>query len=113
MFPYAFRHTFCQRYADAGVPLHVLQSLMDHKSANTTSAYYQVSKKMKRAAVDTLRLHAINRHGGAAPMGSAGAAPARSASNAPDARHTDPTRHICLPSRTRSAVSRRIWRWPV
>jgi integrase len=40
IFPYAFRHTFCQRYADAGIALHVLQSLMDHRSANTTAAYY-------------------------------------------------------------------------
>ncbi|MBC9731466.1 tyrosine-type recombinase/integrase, partial [Streptomyces sp. TRM68367] len=38
IFPYAFRHTFCQRYADAGVPLHVLQALMDHRSADTTAA---------------------------------------------------------------------------
>lgn len=53
IFPYAFRHTFCQRYADAGVPLHVLQALMDHRSADTTAAYYQVSNKMKREAVDT------------------------------------------------------------
>jgi integrase len=78
IFPYAFRHTFCQRYADAGVPLHVLQSLMDHRSANTTSAYYQVSKKMKREAVDTLRVHAMDRHGGSAPMASAVAYEVRS-----------------------------------
>lgn len=78
IFPYAFRHTFCQRYADAGVQLHVLQSLMDHKSANTTSAYYQVSKKMKREAVDTLRVHTIDRHGGSAPMASAVAYEVRS-----------------------------------
>lgn len=78
IFPYAFRHTFCQRYADAGVQLHVLQSLMDHKSADTTSAYYQVSKKMKREAVDTLRIHAIDRNGGSAPMASAAAYEIRS-----------------------------------
>jgi integrase len=71
IFPYAFRHTFCQRYADAGVQLHVLQSLMDHRSADTTSAYYTVSKKMKREAVDTLRVNAVDRHGNPAPMASA------------------------------------------
>jgi integrase len=78
IFPYAFRHTFCQRYADAGVQLHVLQSLMDHKSADTTSAYYQVSKKMKREAVDTLRVHTVDRRGDPAPMASAAAYEVRS-----------------------------------
>ncbi|WP_210435090.1 hypothetical protein [Saccharopolyspora sp. ASAGF58] len=58
--------------------LHVLQSLMDHKSANTTSSYYQVSKKMKRAAVDTLRVHATDRHGSSAPRASAAAYEVRS-----------------------------------
>lgn len=71
IFPYAFRHTFCQRYADAGIPMHVLQALMDHRSANTTSSYYQVSKKMKREAVDTLRGLTVDRHGQPAPMSSA------------------------------------------
>lgn len=71
IFPYAFRHTFCQRYADAGTPLHVLQALMDHRSADTTAAYFQVSKKMKREAVDRLRLLAVDRNGIAAPIGSA------------------------------------------
>jgi len=70
IFPYAFRHTFCQRYADAGIALHVLQSLMDHRSANTTAAYYQVSKKMKREAVNTLRVLAVDRTGAPAPIGS-------------------------------------------
>ncbi|MGH3896690.1 MAG: tyrosine-type recombinase/integrase [Pseudonocardiaceae bacterium] len=78
IFPYAFRRTFCQRYADAGVQLHVLQSLMDHKSADTTSAYYTVSKKMKREAVDTLRVHAVDRHGNPAPMATAAAYEVRS-----------------------------------
>jgi integrase len=48
VFPYAFRHTHGQRYADAGVLQHVLQALMDHRPADTTAAYFQVSKKMKR-----------------------------------------------------------------
>jgi hypothetical protein len=71
IFPYAFRHTFCQRYADAGVPLPVLQALMDHRSADTTAAYFQVSKKMKRQAVDTLRVLVLDRNGNPAPIGSA------------------------------------------
>jgi integrase len=78
IFPYAFRHTFCQRYADAGIALHVLQSLMDHRSADTTSAYYQVSKKMKREAVNTLRVLAVDRTGAPAPIGSATAYEMRS-----------------------------------
>jgi integrase len=78
IFPYAFRHTFCQRYADAGVALHVLQALMDHRSADTTAAYFQVSKKMKREAVDTLRVLAMDRHGKPAPMASATAYEMRS-----------------------------------
>jgi integrase len=78
IFPYAFRHTFCQRYADAGVALHVLQALMDHRSADTTAVYYQVSKNMKRQAVDTLRVHAMDRYGNSAPMGSATAYELRS-----------------------------------
>ena len=78
IFPYAFRHTFCQRYADAGIALHVLQSLMDHRSADTTAAYYQVSKKMKREAVNTLRLLAVDRTGTPRPIGSAAAYEMRS-----------------------------------
>jgi integrase len=78
IFPYAFRHTFCQRYADAGIALHVLQALMDHRSADTTAAYYQVSKKMKREAVNTLRVLAIDRTGTPAPIGSATAYEMRS-----------------------------------
>ncbi|MGW3699516.1 tyrosine-type recombinase/integrase [Streptomyces sp. NPDC005149] len=78
IFPYAFRHTFCQRYADAGVAPHVLQALMDHKSAATTAAYYRVSSKMKREAVDVLRLHSMDRHGHAAPMASEAAYELRS-----------------------------------
>ncbi len=71
IFPYAFRHSFCQRYADAGVPLHVLQDLMDHRSAETTGSYYKISNKMKRAAMETLRLQATDRHGDPSPIASA------------------------------------------
>lgn len=78
IFPYAFRHTFCQRYADAGIALHVLQSLMDHRSADTTAAYYQVPKKMKREAVNTLRVLSVDRTGAPAPITSAAAYEMRS-----------------------------------
>ena len=71
VFPYAFRHSFCQRYADAGVPLHVLQDLMDHKDPKVTGTYYRVSNKMKREAMDLLRLHSTDRNGKPAPIASA------------------------------------------
>ncbi|MGR8007623.1 tyrosine-type recombinase/integrase [Streptomyces hypolithicus] len=40
IYPYAFRHSYCQRHADAGIPQDVLRDLMDHRSANTTAGYY-------------------------------------------------------------------------
>ncbi|MGW4217398.1 tyrosine-type recombinase/integrase [Streptomyces bacillaris] len=68
IFPYAFRHSFCQRYADAGVEPHVLQALMDHKSADTTATYYKVPAKMKREAIETIRPLTTDRNGAPAPM---------------------------------------------
>ncbi|MEU9473819.1 hypothetical protein AB0D78_46325 [Streptomyces avermitilis] len=32
IFPYAFRHAYAQRHADAGVPVDVLKELTDHRS---------------------------------------------------------------------------------
>ncbi|MFF3748058.1 tyrosine-type recombinase/integrase [Streptomyces kronopolitis] len=40
IFPYAFRHSFCQRHADAGIDPDVLRELMDHRSEATTACYY-------------------------------------------------------------------------
>ena len=40
MFPYAYRHTYAQRHADAGVPVDVLRELLDHDSMDTTRIYY-------------------------------------------------------------------------
>jgi hypothetical protein len=51
---------------------------MDHRSADTTAAYYQVSKKMKREAVNTLRVLATDRAGNPAPIGSVAAYEMRS-----------------------------------
>lgn len=78
IYPYAFRHTFCQRYADAGMPQHVLQDLMDHKSADTTAAYYKVSIKMKREAINTIKSLTTDRFGNPAPMRSSTAYEMRS-----------------------------------
>jgi integrase len=65
---HAFRHTYAQRHADAGVPIDVLRDLMDHNSAQTTMGYYQVSLKRKRAAVQTLAPLAVDRTGQPAPI---------------------------------------------
>lgn len=78
VFPYAFRHSYAQRHADAGVAIDVLKELMDHRDASTTSGYYQVSLRRKRAAVKTMRLHVVDRSGRPAPMSSGLAYEARS-----------------------------------
>ena len=41
--PYALRHTYAQRHADAGVPVDVLKELMDHVAVATTMGYYRVA----------------------------------------------------------------------
>ena len=38
--PYAYRHTYAQRHADAGVPIDVLAELLDHRNLNVTRCYY-------------------------------------------------------------------------
>ncbi|MFE4381269.1 tyrosine-type recombinase/integrase [Streptomyces cyaneofuscatus] len=70
IFPYAFRHSYAQRNADAEVPIDVLKELMDHRSADTTARYYRVSLKRKQEAVKKMRLHVVDRHGNPAPMAS-------------------------------------------
>lgn len=68
--PYAFRHSYAQRHADAGVAIDVLRDLMDHRQISTTQTYYRVTLKRKREAVQTLRLHVADRHGSSAPTSS-------------------------------------------
>jgi integrase len=46
IFPYAFRHSYAQRHADAGTPIDVLKDLMDHRSASTTQGYYKNSQEL-------------------------------------------------------------------
>jgi hypothetical protein len=67
IFPYAFRHSFAQRHADAGTPLDVLQDLMDHDDPATTTGYYQVTLKRKREAVKRLSKLVADRLGAARP----------------------------------------------
>jgi hypothetical protein len=51
VFMYAFRHTYAQIRADAGVPLDVLQALMSHQEPSTTQTYYRVSHPRRVEAV--------------------------------------------------------------
>ena len=38
--PYAYRHTYAQRHADAGVGIDVLAELLDHRNLDVTRRYY-------------------------------------------------------------------------
>ncbi|MFB7225547.1 tyrosine-type recombinase/integrase [Streptomyces sp. NPDC056227] len=67
IYPYAFRHSYAQRHADAGTPVDVLRELMDHRSIAMTQRYYQVSLKRKSAAVAALSTHVVDRLGHPAP----------------------------------------------
>ena len=64
---HAFRHTYAQRHADAGVPVDVLRDLMDHRSVDTTMGYYQVTLKRKREAVQAMAPLAVDRFGNPSP----------------------------------------------
>ena len=55
--PYAYRHSYCQRHADAGTPMDVLRDLMGHRSTDTTQIYYRVTETRTRAAVEKLIAH--------------------------------------------------------
>ncbi|MBT2547201.1 site-specific integrase [Arthrobacter sp. ISL-65] len=70
VYPYAFRHSYAQRHADAGVQIDVLCELMDHRSISTTQGYYRVNQKRKREAIRTLSMQVTDRHGDPAPTAS-------------------------------------------
>ena len=61
--PYAYRHTYAQRHADAGVDVTVLRELMDHRQLDTTQGYYRVREVRRRAAVDRVTAMQFDRHG--------------------------------------------------
>jgi hypothetical protein len=61
--PYAYRHTYAQRHADAGVPIDVLAELLDHRNLNVTRQYYRVGEDRRRAAVDKVSAMSFDRHG--------------------------------------------------
>jgi len=61
--PYAYRHTYAQRHADAGVPIDVLAELLDHRSLNVTRGYYRVGEDRRRDAIDKVTAMQFDRHG--------------------------------------------------
>ncbi len=61
--PYSFRHCFAQRHADSGTPIEVLADLMGHLRLSTTQAYFSVTNKRKRKAVDLLAALQVDRDG--------------------------------------------------
>ncbi|MDP1803904.1 MAG: site-specific integrase [Acidimicrobiales bacterium] len=60
---YAYRHSYAQRHADAGVRIDVLRELMDHRNLDTTKGYYRVGESRRREAVDRVTALAFDRHG--------------------------------------------------
>jgi integrase len=60
---YAYRHTYAQRHADAGVPIDVLAKLLDHKRLDQTRGYYRVGEQRRREAVDKVTAMSFDRHG--------------------------------------------------
>ena len=67
VFPYALRHSYAQRHADAGVPVDVLRDLMDHVSIATTMGYYRISLKRKQQAIRSVGSLAVDAAGNPAP----------------------------------------------
>ncbi|WCB93270.1 integrase [Baekduia alba] len=61
--PYAFRHSYAQRHADAGTPVEVLRELMGHESMVTTQGYFRVREQRARKAVQALAPLQIDRDG--------------------------------------------------
>ncbi len=61
--PYAYRHTYAQRHADAGIPVDVLAELLDHRNLNVTRGYYRVGEDRRRDAVDKVTAMSFDRHG--------------------------------------------------
>jgi hypothetical protein len=60
---YAYRHSYAQRHADAGIPIDVLRELMDHRKLDTTKGYYSVGDNRRREAVDRVADLQFDRHG--------------------------------------------------
>src|SRR5256886_3610319 len=69
--PYALRHSYAQRHADAEVPADVLKELMDHVSVTTTMGYYRIGLKRKQQAIRSVGPLATDAAGNPAPFTSA------------------------------------------
>jgi integrase len=54
VFPYAFRHTYAQRHADAGTPVDTLKELLGHDTVRSTLGYYKITTRRRRDAIDRL-----------------------------------------------------------
>ena len=61
--PYAYRHSYAQRHADAGVAPDVLRELMGHRSMHTTAGYYRITETRIRAAIDRVARHQFDAAG--------------------------------------------------
>jgi integrase len=61
--PYAYRHSYAQRHADAGVPPDVLRELMSHRSMRTTTGYYRITETRIRVAIDRVARHQFDASG--------------------------------------------------
>jgi integrase len=96
--PYAYRHTYAQRHADAGVPIDVLAELLDHRSLNVTRGYYRVGEERRRGAVDKVTaMQLLSRSARAAshPTSRPAGKPAPCGSAAPAATTSAPTSPTC------------------
>lgn len=60
---YAYRHSYAQRHADAGVAVDVLRELMDHRLLGTTQQYYRIGEQRRRDAVERVTTMQFDRHG--------------------------------------------------
>lgn len=67
---YSFRHAFAQRFADATdaegrstTPPDVLQEYMGHSSFNTTMAYFKVTARRRKKALEAVAPRRLNIHG--------------------------------------------------
>ena len=60
---YAYRHTYAQRHADAGVGIEILRELIDHREFEATRQYYRVGENRRREAVDRVAAMQFDRHG--------------------------------------------------
>ena len=63
IFLYAYRHSYAQRHADAGVAVDVLRELMDHRLLGTTQQYYRIGEQRRRDAVERVTTMQFDRHG--------------------------------------------------